>query len=150
MGATDFHTCAFGKDARDAFRSATEEARHAEGHGGYTGTIAEKSDFAEVELPKGLKASTVEKIIDAAMQYRAAGDEDWQNGKYVTLKKSNVPSALRKYEGVIARLGRIADDKWGPAACVKAPASVEKRYRKRNGLQRKAGGVFVFFGLASD
>lgn len=45
MGAEQFSVVAEGNSAREAFRSAVEEAAYESGHGGYTGTIAEKSDF---------------------------------------------------------------------------------------------------------
>ena len=43
MGAVTFEVLAFGKTADDAFRNAVEDAKDMHGHGGYTGTIAEKS-----------------------------------------------------------------------------------------------------------
>jgi hypothetical protein len=45
MGATAFTVYSLGIDADEAFRAATEDARHEYGHGGYTGTIAEKHSF---------------------------------------------------------------------------------------------------------
>lgn len=45
MGAELFFTSANGKTAKEAFNTATEDAQYESGHGGYTGTIAEKNDF---------------------------------------------------------------------------------------------------------
>ena len=42
MGADTFTTSAKGRTAEEAFRAAREDACHWHGHGGYTGTIAEK------------------------------------------------------------------------------------------------------------
>ena len=42
MGATTFTTSAKGRTAEEAFRTAREDACHWHGHGGYTGSIAEK------------------------------------------------------------------------------------------------------------
>lgn len=53
MGADNFYTTAFGKTAHDAFITAINDARYENGHGGYTGTIAEKSSFIQVQVPKG-------------------------------------------------------------------------------------------------
>lgn len=53
MGAVNFSTYAKGKTAREAFESAREEAQYLYGHGGYTGTIAEKSRFVMIDLPAG-------------------------------------------------------------------------------------------------
>lgn len=51
MGATNFEVIATGKTAREAFLSAVDEARYWNGHGGYTGTIAEKPGFTEFVVP---------------------------------------------------------------------------------------------------
>lgn len=48
MGASTFITTAKGKTAQEAFRAAREEALHEDGHGGYSGTIAEKSCFVMI------------------------------------------------------------------------------------------------------
>jgi len=45
MGATTFSNTAFGKNAEEAFITLIQDARHENGHGGYTGTIAEKHDY---------------------------------------------------------------------------------------------------------
>ena len=43
MGATNFFAVGKGRDLREAFSEAVESARYEYGHGGYTGTIAEKN-----------------------------------------------------------------------------------------------------------
>lgn len=53
MGACDFSTIAKGKTAKEAFRTAVEDAQYESGHGGYTGTIAEKHEFRMIDLPPG-------------------------------------------------------------------------------------------------
>lgn len=45
MGATTFTEFWEGTSAEKAFRKAVDESKHEYGHGGYTGTIAEKGDF---------------------------------------------------------------------------------------------------------
>jgi hypothetical protein len=52
MGATTFEVCGKGKTAAEAFNILREEALHRYGHGGYTGSIAEKNKFREVFLPQ--------------------------------------------------------------------------------------------------
>lgn len=56
MGGQDFSNRVDkrGRTARECFDEATSEARYDNGHGGYTGTIAEKHDFKMVKLPAGL------------------------------------------------------------------------------------------------
>ena len=50
MGAEPFQTIADGKTADAAFDAAVSTALHYHGHGGYTGTIAEKSEFEMVSV----------------------------------------------------------------------------------------------------
>ena len=52
MGACNFTTYEFGKDSKDAFKTAREEALYMHGHGGYTGTLAEKDYHAMSNKPK--------------------------------------------------------------------------------------------------
>lgn len=49
MGADTFTTRATGKTAGEAFRFAVEDARHEHGHGGYSGTLAEKHEFVLIK-----------------------------------------------------------------------------------------------------
>ena len=56
MGADTFMGRARGKTANEAFRSARAEALYECGHGGYTGTIAEKHSFVMIQLPVGKDA----------------------------------------------------------------------------------------------
>ena len=54
MGANVFMITATGVSAHDAFYNAVEDARYTNGHGGYTGTIAEKDNFIIIPLKEGL------------------------------------------------------------------------------------------------
>lgn len=60
MGATDFQTTSTGKTVGEAFRSAQEDARYAHGHAGYTGTIAEKSDYSLFTVPP---RTSIDKLV---------------------------------------------------------------------------------------
>ena len=52
MGGCDFVNGYVGKlSPEDAFNELVESARHSHGHGGYTGTIAEKDGFIMKECP---------------------------------------------------------------------------------------------------
>jgi len=53
MGASFFSERGLGKTAEIAFEQLVEEARFDFGHAGYTGTIAEKTEFKMIECPKG-------------------------------------------------------------------------------------------------
>ena len=54
MGAEQFSNVVEGKTPKAAFLAAQEEARYEHGHGGYTGTIAEKSTFVMISLMAGV------------------------------------------------------------------------------------------------
>jgi hypothetical protein len=69
MGACDFMTSAKGKDAKEAFRNAVDEARYEHGHGGYTGTIAEKDSFKMI-----CSATTMAEGYAEAERLISAGD----------------------------------------------------------------------------
>ena len=70
MGATTFGTTATGKNAREAFANAREEAQWEHGHSGYSGTIAEKSSFTLVPLSeevindRALFDTKIDELID--------------------------------------------------------------------------------------
>ncbi len=65
MGATTFGNIGEGKTAQAAFNALVEQARYEHGHGGYTGTIAEKSKFVMISLPAGREA---EEYIDELIE----------------------------------------------------------------------------------
>jgi hypothetical protein len=66
MGALEFsNTILTRQKPQEAFRDLVERARYANGHGGYTGTIAEKDDFAMVPVPK---RKSPYKVVDEIMQ----------------------------------------------------------------------------------
>lgn len=72
MGATTFTTTAKGKTAAEAFEAACRQARYDHGHAGYTGTIAEKTEFVAIPLPPGSDVNTAEAFADALIR---AGDK---------------------------------------------------------------------------
>lgn len=54
MGASTFIVEAEGSNAKEAFRNAREDAQYDSGHGGYTGTIAEKDSFVMIACELGM------------------------------------------------------------------------------------------------
>lgn len=103
MGAQEFTTVGRGKTAQEAFDAAVHAAQWEHGHGGYSGTIAEKHEFEEVVLPEGVP---IQKFIDAAM---IAGYDEAEP----------VPEELKPHEALVRKAGKIADDKWGPACAIR-------------------------------
>jgi len=53
MGAQEFYCRAKGRTATEAFQAARDQAYYDYGHRGYTGSLAEKSTFAEIKVPDG-------------------------------------------------------------------------------------------------
>jgi hypothetical protein len=100
MGANTFMTTSSGLSTHAAFYNAREEAVYEHGHGGYTGTIAEKSSFTVMDPPHGSDHDLIDRLADAAL-----------NG-------GDVPADLTEHAGWISRAAKIADDKWGPCVCV--------------------------------
>lgn len=88
-GADSFGVYSPGKDVRQAFRDAVSNAQHDRGHGGYTGTIAEKHSY---------KVRREEPFV-------------W-NGRWP------MPEDMRRFLEQDDRAGSPCDDKWGPACAV--------------------------------
>jgi hypothetical protein len=66
MGAQQFYTWGRGKTAKDAFNQAVSDARYEHGHGGYTGTIAEKFEFVMIKVPEGTDPHEyAEKLVES-------------------------------------------------------------------------------------
>lgn len=52
MGASTFYEFHEGSNRKEVFRKVTEEARYEHGHGGYSGTIAEKHEVKYIATAK--------------------------------------------------------------------------------------------------
>lgn len=65
MGAENFGCTASGETAQEAFDNAREDAYYENGHGGYTGTIAEKQSFVIITVPNGMDPREyADKLVD--------------------------------------------------------------------------------------
>jgi hypothetical protein len=92
MGAYTFIDTGKGKTAKEAFLAARDSAAWEHGHGGYTGTIAEKHDFTMIPFTP-TATDPAEQIREASnFAHKLIDDED----------------------------PRI-NDKWGPAGCIALP-----------------------------
>ena len=128
MGATTFITVEKGKTATDAFRAARSRAEYMRGHGGYTGTIAEKRDFVCIAFSERDKvAERVKASADIRDEYKKGFVDPMYEGK----------DRVKKVVALARALIRVDDpritNKWGPAGCIDA-------YKD----------TFVFFGWASE
>lgn len=69
MGAEQFTQMGEGATAQEAFKRVYDEACYEYGHRGYSGTMAEKGSFVEIDLPEGKSAN------DYAWELMDADDE---------------------------------------------------------------------------
>jgi len=74
MGADSFQVKSSGETAQLAFQYATSDARHEHGHGGYTGSIAEKRSFRMLSVPEG---KTIQQFADEIL---------WDDDHWITEK----------------------------------------------------------------
>ena len=75
MGANTFVNSTSAKDAKTAFDSLVRQAQYEDGHGGYTGTIAEKRSFTMIPLPAGKEIKSYINELIAAGDRRI--DDKW-------------------------------------------------------------------------
>jgi hypothetical protein len=67
MGASTFEVTSWGSTPQEAFSNAVDQAQYDYGNAGYTGTIAEKSEFTIISVPKQWEGNEEEyayKLID--------------------------------------------------------------------------------------
>jgi hypothetical protein len=148
MGANSFWAEATGRTADEAFRCAVEQARYEYGHRGYTGSIAEKHEFALLRVSK---AELLRWLDQEIRQIRA------QKREYVGFDQERVVAGLMAKRATVASGGEPTpvefaqivsnlfngpgSDKWGPAAAVQ----LSLMPGDSPGCKR-----FAFFGLASS
>jgi hypothetical protein len=75
MGACDFYCHGHGRTPEAAFEDARESAFWEHGHGGYTGSIAEKTDFIMFSCPEGKKP--IEYAGELIDNNHSAIDDKW-------------------------------------------------------------------------
>ena len=109
MGAETFMNIVTAESAREAFKTAHETACYEHGHGGYTGTIAEKSNYSMSKKPEGMDANEwLDKVEDF--------DEDEKDQEHYRALKHDF---------------NIYDDKWGPALCIDCGPAEEGSSKKK-------------------
>lgn len=164
MGATTFSQYALGKTVAEAFASAKYEAQYMHGHGGYSGTLAEKGSYVAFQMPA--RCST-RKLLDLIYEI-----EDFQSVAYMrsSLQYARGKTELRKREAEIRKEERrqaafwrkhaaiapllkaiepVYDDKWGPAVALEVNGTQAKEIKKSMGRAGTHDKVFLFCGWAS-
>lgn len=105
MGGTTFETTAHGATAQEAYDAAKDSAYWESGHGGYTGTIAEKSGFVFC----GPFPDTFESTWQFSSALCDAGFSE----------EPKDPRLIAAFGPKLEQIVRTYDDKWGPACCFK-------------------------------
>lgn len=166
MGATTFETYSLGKTPQEAWNRATEEACYYHGHGGYTGTVAEKPGFVLFKIPPGSRL-TPEKFVSLmyemenfiSLEYLrddlkwARNKTDKRQREAQIRKEERVQAAFwRKHAKIEAFLRRAYDvyrEKWEAAVAIEITGSRAvqiKKSRQRSGTRDR---VYLFCGWAS-
>jgi hypothetical protein len=147
MGANGFDTIALGKTADEAFVNAVKDAQWEFGHGGYTGTIAEKHGIVEFMLPpRWTFDKWVKTLNEASMVWHT--DNDTRSRNAVALLASRCGG-----QGQAEFLVSLMNDKWGPAIAVELGKTEARRHKDRTSRYttvRRGDKVFGFCGLASS
>lgn len=106
MGAADFSQIAVGADAREAFGKAKRDAQHEYGHGGYSGSLAEKYGFSLISLPPRQTLDKLLGLLNEAEGFRYDEDlrddvRNWQPGGFF-----NRSGKTRGWKGNLAKAQR--------------------------------------------
>ena len=155
MGACQYEELSHGKTAKEAFHRAVEQAQYEYGHGGYTGTIAEKCDFTVFDLPPRVMAGKVVAALGWAALHMQFIDSPECVASYND--RTIVTRARREWEWLVSKFDartvremvRLYDDKWGPAVGFQVTGKVADRYRLYHPMKR-GERVFLFCGFASS
>lgn len=102
MGATEFSISqSASQSIEEAFRAAVRQAQYEYGHGGYTGTIAEKESYVLFAAGRDFGQLPFDTVYGALGGYAAAQTAFLE-------AHPDLGSALREAQACF-------DDKWGPA-----------------------------------
>jgi hypothetical protein len=117
MGAANFHSEGKGASAAEVFDQLVEQAAWDHGHGGYTGTIAEKTGFVTYPLPADITADMLDGALSSfhwIEEDRVGDPVPWAKGAVEDFDKCVAAYGRDQLE----RMADVYDDKWGPALCV--------------------------------
>ncbi len=143
MGASQFTAIALGKSPHDAFDKARNEALYWHGHGGYTGTIAEKPGF---KFAGKVDSWHWDKLHDY-FEREVARKVGVVMSRGERLSGKLAPARLRP---TIERFAEAYDDKWGPAICFQITGTKALEIKKGQGRDGSHDKVYIFVGWASS
>ena len=131
MGAEQFVNISLGRTIEEAYSKAVTEALYWHGHGGYTGTIAEKGGFVYAGVVNSLHVDRLEEYFTMADSQRV----------------SKIPPSIKPV--IMAHL-KTYHDKWGPAVAFEVTGKRKKEIKESMGRAGTRDKVFVFLGWASS
>ena len=153
MGACEF--CDIMKsndDIQTTFRRGVEMAAYEHGHGGYSGTLAEKYDLVTfVPAKAGLSTTRFSELLDQMGRNRWTGP-DYECVQNPEPDDEVTPDQLRMLKQAFA----VAEDKWGPAAGMELDAEDPRREERWESYTYRVQGeeppehAYVFWGEASS
>jgi hypothetical protein len=141
MGAMWFVDVVVARTPEQAFIKAVKDARYWNGHGGYTGTIAEKGEFKFFGQLGSRYVDRIETYFDYADEWFHSTD-----GRKAA-KPKGVPEPIRE---VILKALPTYDDKWGPAVCFEITGRKAKEIKDNAGRKGTWDKVYLFAGKASS
>jgi len=155
MGGQDFDTISLGRTADQAYSKAVDDALYYSGHGGYTGTIAEKSGYVFFgQLSPRYSWERFWDILHNLMELQWHGywetlerDKAGNIIRRIKHRKSPVPPKLRHI--FKDRILTVYEDKWGPAVCVELNPQETRKFKKSYGRSGTKDRTFLFCGVAS-
>jgi hypothetical protein len=164
MGATTFSTYGLGKTAEFAFINAREHALYMNGHGGYTGTLAEKDSYVLFVLPPRCTVQKLLSLVDELedfesleylredLKYSRNKTDLRQREAYLKKEEKRQAAFWRKHANIaplLRQIGPIYNDKWGPAVALEVSGVKAAEIKKQKGRAGTHDKVFVFCGWAS-
>lgn len=150
----------YGRTIDEAFGQVHEDAAYYSGHGGYTGTMAEKGGAIMMgELPPRMSMDQFSTLAQNYADYMGIGWGkkgtwlEYKDGRQITHRTTPIPPRLRgkpAFENMLMRYVKQADEKWEDAAAVKAnKADRAKHIKGRRGLKRGTQ-VYLIEGYCSS
>lgn len=114
MGAEFDYGIAEGPTLDKAFTALIEQKCWEHGHGGYSGTLAEKNQVVELRVPVGIDGQRWQQLVDQLTGLVGQWRTDHGN------EQESIKAELgRHYDTAVDHAMKLDGDKWGPAYAIK-------------------------------
>ncbi len=177
MGGSYDDTKVLGRTPEQAFDTAHRDSQWENGHGGYSGTLAEKDGATFIGvLPARI---TPERFVQLTRQWWAyEHDGFWTEAVYETVEETFVswtdnkehtttrknfvrmakhrsdprPKHLqtREFTSKLQQWENVSNDKWGPAAIVQLNTADSRKYKAINNAKGKRVNAYYIGGTCSS